>query len=75
MGTGGAERRAGGRGGGVGERRSPLASGFEGARGRKDSKGVGGLGMGLRAGVEGTIGGWEGRASLISSMGVARARL
>lgn len=50
-------------------------SGFEGARGRKDSKGVGGLGMGLRAGVEGTIGGCEGRASLISSMGVDRARL
>ncbi len=75
IGTGGVERRVG-RGGGVaGGRLVPLASGVEGARGRKDSNGVGGLGSVARSGGGATEGGCDGRVAAGSSVGVVRARL
>jgi hypothetical protein len=52
-----------------------LASGFDGERGRNDSKGVGGFGNVLRGAEGWTIGGCDGRESLASSTGVVRARL
>jgi hypothetical protein len=75
IGTGGVERRAGMGGGAVGGRLVPLASGVEGARGRKDSKGVGGLGSVARSGGWVGAGGCEGRVAGGSSAGVVRARL